>query len=305
MAWTNSISYCGKYSFDFFAPALFQNEIMSRFSPFDGVKNQITLPNVVLAGHVVPDACAFNPEGNITLEPRILTACAYKVNEIICREDVEASFLSERLRLGANAPIGPEEFNAFLLGQLQRQIGNDMQNVLWNGNTEGGDIDPYLLQCDGLLAQFGATSPASGVLGLTGGGLTAGNVISTFSTIYSTVPDAVKNSGYPIVMFAAQNVVDAYKIAQINTNGGLLPTGDKALNFLGIEVVPTPFLPASNVVVCDPRNIAIGFDLLSDMQEVRIIDTSETIGESAIRLAARWRFGVTYRIGPEIVWYRP
>ena len=304
MAFVNNISYTGKYSFDFFAPALFQNDIMSRFSPFDGVKNQITLPNVTLAGHVVPDSCAFSEAGSITLSPRVLAVCGFKVNEKLCKEDIEATFLSERLRLGANSPVGPEEFNSFVLDQLQRRIGNDMQDVLWNGNAGSTAGPAYLNECDGLLVQFGATS--SGVLSVSGAtAITSANVIAQLSNAYATVPAAVKDSGMPLTIFAAQNIVDAYKIAQINTNGGLLPTGDKALNFLGIEVVAAPKMPTNNMVICDPRNIAIGFDLLSDSQEIRVIDTSETIGESAIRIAARWKFGVTYKIGAEIVWYRP
>lgn len=302
MAFVNNISYSGKYSFDFFAPALFQNDIMSRFAPFDGVKNQITLPNLTLSGHVTPDSCAFSPAGSITLDPRVLKVCGFKVNETVCKEDIEATFMSERLRLGANAPVGPEEFNNFVLDQLQRRIGNDMQDVLWNGNAGSTAGPAYLNECDGLLVQFGATGALS-VAGATG--VTAGNVIAQLSAAYATIPAAVKDSGAELVIFASQNIVDAYKIAQINTNGGLLPTGDKALNFLGIEIVAAPKMPANNMVIADPRNIAIGFDLLSDSQEVRVIDTSETIGESAIRIAARWKFGVTYRIGAEIVWYRP
>lgn len=303
MALVNNISYCGKFSFDFFSPALFNNDIFSRFSPFEGVKNKMTLPNLSLSGHTVPDSCDFSPAGNTTLDPRDLTVCTFKVNDKICIQDIEPTFLSERLRLGSKEPVGPAEFTDYILDQLQRQIANNMQNLLWNGVAGATSGPEYLAECNGLLTAFGASG--SGVLGSTGIGVTAGNVITVLSNVYSTIPAAVKSSGYPVQIFASQNVVDAYKLSQVNTNGGLLPTGEKALNFLGLEVVPTPFLPANNIVAMDPRNIAIGVDLMDDMQEVRVIDTTETLGENAIRIVARWKFGVQYRIGSEIVWFRP
>lgn len=297
----DNINYAGKYSFDFFSPALYNNEIFRRFSPFDGVKNSITLPKVSLSGHVVPDSCDFDPAGSITLDPRVLTVCGFKVNEKLCAEDVEASFLSERLRNGANTPVGPEEFTSYILDQLQMTIQNNMQNVLWNGDAGATGGSEYMEQCDGLITMFETDNTVVGITGTTA--VTSSNVISVMSTVYAAIPATVKSSGAPLTIFVAQNVADAYKLSQISVTGGLLPTGDKALNFLGIEVVAAPYMPANNIVVCDPRNIAIGTDLLSDMNSVQVIDTRTTLAENAIRIAARWKFGVQYRIGAEIVWY--
>ena len=301
MAFVDNITYCGKNSFDFFSPALFNNDIFSRFSPFDGIKNSMTLPNLTLSGHTVPDSCDFTPAGSITLDPRTLTVCAYKINEKLCASDVEASFLSERLRKGANTPVGPEEFTSYLLDQLQKTIQNDMQNVLWNGNSGATAGADFMEQCDGLITMFGAT--ASTVIELTGAAVTSSNVIAVLSNVYAAIPAKVKSSAYPVQIFAAQNVIDAYKLSQISLAGGILPTGERALNFLGLELVPAPYMPASNIVAMDPRNVAIGTDLLSDMQTVNVVDTRATLAENAIRIAARWKFGVQYRVGAEIVWY--
>ena len=58
------------------------------------------------------------------------------------------------------------------------------------------------------------------------------------------------------------------------------------------------------MVAANPANIWIGTDLESDWANVLVIDTLETIGEAAVRLAARWKFGVQVGVPAEIVYYR-
>lgn len=120
----SNISFNGKDSFDFFSAALFDNSLLSEFQMFDSQQNSLRIPRVTLAGHVVPDSCDFGATGSITLDPAILTVCSFKINERICRSEVEPTYLSNRLPAGSNNDAAPRDFVTYLQNELQGQIGD-------------------------------------------------------------------------------------------------------------------------------------------------------------------------------------
>jgi len=295
----SNISFNGKDSFDFFSAALFDNSLLSEFQMFDSQQNSLRIPRVTLAGHVVPDSCDFGATGSITLDPAILTVCSFKINERICRSEVEPTYLSNRLPAGSNNDAAPRDFVTYLQNELQGQIGNRMQNVLWNGNsaTYSGT---YLGECDGIITQALADSSVIDVVGTT---VSTANVEAELAKVFLAIPANVKSDGKGVKIYASQNVVDAYAIAQGNLAYGLDSASAKEMRFAGIPVVVAPLMPANKMVATYPSNIAIGVDLMGDMNEVSIIDTRPTLGENAYRVVARWKFGVTYKIGAELVLY--
>jgi len=295
----SNISFNGKDSFDFFSAALFDNSLLSEFQMFDSQQNSLRIPRVTLAGHVVPDSCDFGATGSITLDPAILTVCSFKINERICRSEVEPTYLSNRLPAGSNNDAAPRDFVTYLQNELQGQIGNRMQNVLWNGNsaTYSGT---YLGECDGIITQALADSSVIDVVGTT---VSTANVEAELAKVFLAIPANVKSDGKGVKIYASQNVVDAYAIAQGNLAYGLDSASAKEMRFAGIPVVVAPLMPANKMVATYPSNIAIGVDLMGDMNEVSIIDTRPTLGENAYRVVARWKFGVTYKIGSELVLY--
>jgi len=295
----SNISFNGKDSFDFFSAALFDNSLLSEFQMFDSQQNSLRIPRVTLAGHVVPDSCDFGATGSITLDPAILTVCSFKINERICRSEVESTYLSNRLPAGSNNDAAPRDFVTYLQNELQGQIGNRMQNVLWNGNsaTYSGT---YLGECDGIITQALADSSVIDVVGTT---VSTANVEAELAKVFLAIPANVKSDGKGVKIYASQNVVDAYAIAQGNLAYGLDSASAKEMRFAGIPVVVAPLMPANKMVATYPSNIVIGVDLMGDMNEVSIIDTRPTLGENAYRVVARWKFGVTYKIGSELVLY--
>lgn len=312
MAFTNNLDWAGQpnFLFDFFSAALYNNGIFARMSPMLGVKNYAPVPKVSISGLLQTDACAYTDQGDITLDPRILTVCHMKINKTICIQDVEPKFLSLRLRQGANSEVGPEEFISYLLSLIQETLSNSLQNIMWNGIAGSTTTETGL--CDGFIYLFGTAG--SGVVGITAasigqstanGGATAGNVQGILGAVFSNIPAQVKSQGQNVVFLASQNVVDAYKLSQVNTSGGLLPVGDKALNFLGYEIIPTPYMPTSNVVAADLSNLWYGTDADTDRQELKILDQRNTAGDDSIRIKGRLAFGVQFGVGSEIVWYKP
>jgi hypothetical protein len=301
MALSSTVQFVGKQSFDFFSSALFDNSVLSEFQIYDGQQNTIQIPRITLAGHTVADSCDFGATGSIGLSPATLSVCKFKINERVCRSEVEPTFLSQNLQNGSFGEVAPGDFASYVLNDLAGIIGNNMQNVLWNGDTENGALAPYLQLCDGILT----TATASGSIRVTAtsSAITPANVEGELARVYLTMPSNVKSSGKAWKIYVSQDVADAYVIQQGNLAFGLNSTTSKELRYAGIPLVVAPFMPAKTMFATAPDNIAIGADLTGDWSEVRVIDTLETLGENAWRIVARWKFGVVIKIGAETVIY--
>jgi len=264
-----------------------------------GIKSSEVLPKLTLAGHTVADSCEFDPAGTITLDPRTLSVCAFKINEQICYEDLETTFLSERMRLGSTSPITPSEFTDFLLARLSTQIGNDRQNVFWNGDTVGASADALLGVCDGLIKLIGASG--SGVVPVAGATVTSSNVQAELGKVFAAIPEQIAGTAVIMVPYA---IAQAYKVSLAATTGGLFALGEKPLDYNGVPMIVCPYMPANKMVAANPANIWIGTDLESDWASIRVIDTIDTIAEAAVRIFARWKFGVQVGVPAEIVYYK-
>lgn len=297
MAITSSITYCGKYSFDFFGPALYNNDLFERLSQAEGIKNTLTLPAVDTANVVVGDSCDFADAATITMDPRTLTPCTWNYREQICLSDVEPLFISERLRDGANAPVGPDDFVNYLVDRVAKKIGNSMQSFFWGG-TAG---------CDGIfniLGGTGGTSFQSGVVGVTAAaGVTAGNVMVELAKVYAAIPAAVKQS-QNVTLFVTQDVMDAYLIYNASTTTAVFTSAEKvAPRYLNIPMVLINTSNTRRMVATDAKNLWVGTDLMSDMNEIRVVDMRDTTAENKIRLVARWRFGAQVAVLADTVYY--
>lgn len=295
---TNNVTYCGKFSFDFFSPAIFRNELFDEVSIADGIKNTMTLPLVTVGNVTVGDNCSFSDLATITLDPRVLAPCTFMFMKEVCINTIEPTFLSERLRSGANTAVGPDEFNNYLLDQISQLIAQDMQTHFWSGTAGCTGIFTYL-------GGAGQTTFQSGVIGVTAAaaGVTAGNVYTELSKVYLAIPAKVKDSGRAAI-YATGEIVDAYLVANSSsTNTAISPANVLNATYAGLPIRRIRTSNTKRMVAADPKNLWIGTDMLDDMQSVRIVDMSDTTAEAKVRVVARWRFGAQIGVLSEVVYY--
>ena len=73
----------------------------------------------------------------------------------------------------------------------------------------------------------------------------------------------------------------------------------------GIPIVSTPGLSSNYMVAAQASNLWYGTGLLSDLNEVKILDMADIDGSKNVRYILRFTGGVQYGIGSEIVLYTP
>ena len=62
-------------------------------------------------------------------------------------------------------------------------------------------------------------------------------------------------------------------------------------------------MSSNKMVLAEKSNLYFGTGLMSDQNEVRVIDTSETLGDQNVRVIMRFTGGVQHVFGSDIVYY--
>jgi hypothetical protein len=60
-------------------------------------------------------------------------------------------------------------------------------------------------------------------------------------------------------------------------------------------------MPANQVVAAQASNLYFGTGVMSDLNEIKIIDMADITGSQNVRFIMRWKAGIQYGIGSEVV----
>jgi hypothetical protein len=297
MSFTNSTTYCGKDALEFFSTALLEGDVKSRIKAFTNVKSKIKVPSFDISNILQAASCTFNDQQTSVLDDKTLETCAFKVNVEICRSVFENSFLADQLRAGSNNGDVPASFEEYLISQMAKSISTDLEDLLWNGDSEDGDL------CNGFITTWTGDTAVVDVSGTT---LTSNNILAEVGKVYVAIPSTIRTKT-DTVIFVSPYAAALYKqaIAAGTGNGGAYFTNTNVpLNYLGVELVVATGLANDTMAGAQLSNLWMGTDLVSDLDEVKLINMQETTGADAVRFVTNFKFGVNYGVGAEIVLYK-
>jgi len=253
---------------------------------------------------ILKDAtCDFDPTSTVTLTERILTLEEFQVNLQMCKKDFEQTWQAVEMGYSAFKNI-PASFTDFLIAYAAERVSARIEQNIWAGvNASSG-------QFAGFQTLFAADGD---VIDVTGTTVTASNVIAELGKVVDAIPAALY--GKPdVYLYVSQNVAKAYVRALggfaasgVGANGldnkGTMWYGDQPLVFDGIPVVLAEGLSSNRIVAAQKSNLFFGCGLLSDKNEVRLLDMSDIDGSQNFRLIMRMSAGIQYGIGSDIVYY--
>jgi len=253
---------------------------------------------------ILKDAtCDFDPTSTVTLTERVLTLEEFQVNLQMCKKDFEQTWQAVEMGYSAFKNI-PASFTDFLIAYAAERVSARIEQNIWAGvNASSG-------QFAGFQTLFAADGD---VIDVTGTTVTASNVIAELGKVVDAIPAALY--GKPdVYLYVSQNVAKAYVRALggfaasgVGANGldnkGTMWYGDQPLFFDGIPVVLAEGLSSNRIVAAQKSNLFFGTGLLSDKNEVRLIDMADIDGSQNFRLVMRMSAGIQYGIGSDIVYY--
>lgn len=310
MATTTSITttYSGEHSGKWISAALLSGVTLSNelITIMPNVKFKSVVSNLVSASGLADASCDFTATGTVTLTERILEPKSLQVNKQLCKADFRDTY--QAIEMGYSAhDVLPKSFADYLLAHQVDQVAADIEQHIWNGvSTNSGEFDGFMT----LLTTDAALPAAQEVAGTT---LTAANIIAEMGKVADAIPSRLYGKE-GLRIYVSQNAMRLYVRALggfgtsgLGANGvdgkGTLWYQGGELMFDGIPVVVANGLTADQMLASTKENLFFGTGLLSDNNEVKLLDMSDLDGSENVRIIMRMTAGVQYGNVSDIVTY--
>jgi len=310
MATTTSITstYAGEFAGKYIAAALLSGSTIENggIEVKPNVKYKSVIKKVATDANIIKNAeCDFTPTGTVTLTERVLQPEEFQVNLQFCKQDFQSDW--EAVQMGYSAYDNmPPKFSDFIIGHVAGLVAEKTEQNIWEGvNATAGEHD-------GLVTLALADSDVIDVTAV-GGGVDASNVIDELGKIVDAVPSALYGKE-DLYIYVSQNIARAYVRALggfgssgLGANGvnnqGTQWWNNGALTFDGVKLFVAQGMDDDTAMAAQKSNLYFGTGLLSDHNEVKLLDMSDLDGSQNVRCIMRYTSGVQYGIGSDIVLY--
>jgi len=311
MATTTSITttYAGEFAGKYVAAALLPAPTIANnlITVKQNVKYKEVLKRVGLNDIVKDGSCDFDPTSTLTLTERILEPKDLQINLSLCKSDFRSDW--EAIEMGYSAFDNlPKNFADFLIAHVAEKSAARNELSIWQGDkTVTGQFDGF----ETLLAADAELPAAQEVTGIA---VTSANVQAELGKIVDAMPDTLYGRE-DLRLYVSNNIFKAYVralggygAAGVGANGfenkgNMWYTTGGALYFDGIPVVMCPGMSADTAILSTIDNLYFGTGLLSDHQEVKVLDMADLDGSQNVRVIMRFTAGVNYAFAADVVTY--
>tara|TARA_R110000823_G_scaffold122309_1_gene247649 strand:+ start:5319 stop:6260 length:942 start_codon:yes stop_codon:yes gene_type:complete len=300
-------TYAGEFAGKYIAAALLSGDTLDKGGVT--IKPNVKYKEVIKkldTGAIVKDAtCDFTQTDNVvTLTERILQPEEFNVNLELCKKDFRSDW--EAVEMGFSAYDNlPPAFADFLIAHVSEKVSQNIENQLWSGTGAADGILGFsaLLNADGGVVKTTTTATS----------ITAANVIEELGKVVDDIPNPVKYKD-DLHLYVSNHVFAQYVralggfgaagvgAAGVGTAGPNQDLG-QALLFDGIKIFRAPGLATNDIVAAEKSNLFFGTGLLSDKNEVRVLDMGDLDGSQNVRIIMRFTYGIQYGIPGDIVYY--
>jgi len=309
MATTVSITstYAGEFSGKYISAALLSSPTLENgnIEIKPNVKYKDVIKKVATDSNVIKDAtCDFTDTATVTLTERILQPEEFQVNLELCKKDFVSDW--EAIEMGYSAYSNmPPKFSDFLIGHVAGLVAEKNEQNIWGGvNGNAGEFD-------GFSVLMAADSDVNDAANDSQTAFTSSNIVSLLENVVDALPSAVygkEDLKIYVPTIAWQSYIrqlggyaaNGVGAAGVDNRGGLWYNQGNALSFDGIEVVLAPGMPSNHIVAGQKSNLYFGTGLLSDHNEVKLLDMADLDGSQNVRVVMRFTAGVQYGIGSDL-----
>ena len=307
---TITSTYAGEFAGQYIAAALLSAKTLDNkyVTIHPNVKYKEVIQRIAVANIVNDTSCDFTTSGSVALTEAVLVPKELQVNLELCKQNFVQSW--EALQLGYSAfDTIPASFTDYLISYIGGYVAQATEISIWQGNNStNGQFGGYEVALSASVAAGTGVIPAGGAGTAISGSITSANVLAKLDAIVNSIPNTVYGKE-DLLLYVSTNVGKAYQQAlgggAVGANGwnNQMNVGDKPFNFNGIEIVLCPGMSDSKVVAAQKSNLHFGTGLLSDYNEVKVLDMANIDGSQNFRVIMRYTAGTVVGINGDVVYY--
>ena len=309
MATTTSITttYAGEFAGQYISAALLSGKTLNESAI--GIKPNVKFKEVIkkvdTSGLIANATCDFTDTGSVTLTERILQPEEFQVNVELCKKDFRSDWEAIQMGVGAFDQL-PPNFADFLIAHVAGKVAEKTEQNIWAGvNATAGEFDGFTVL---MAADSDVVDAANGAET----SFTSSNIVSLLENTLDSVPSTIYGRE-DLTIYVPTVAYKAYirslggfgasglGAAGVNAQGSQWYSNGNALSFDGVKIQHAAGMPADHIIAGEASNLYFGTGLLSDHNEVKVIDMADLDGSQNVRVVMRFTAGVQYGIGSDLV----
>jgi len=292
---TITSTYAGAFALPYIAAAILGGQTLG--NNLITVKQNVgpkgvTVKTLAVADIIQAASCDFTHQGSVDLDERKLLTTDLKTNIEVCKTPYLQDWEAMSMGAGRMGKQLPPNFQSFFLMEIAAIIAGAFETKVWQDTLATGaghfdGLDVVLTDGD--------------EIDLTGGAVTAANVITKLRIAIANVPQALKFNPNTRV-YVGGDVALAY-VQKLGDQGFMneYQTGVKPLNIDGYQLVYVPGKTAGSITICTPDQLWFGTDLLSDLASAKLLDMEDKDGSDNVRVIMKYTGGVQIGVRGDIV----
>lgn len=304
-------SYAGQFAGKYISAALLSAPTIENggVTVMPNIKFKSVIQRLETAGVLENASCDFQTNSTVDLTERILEVKDLQVNMQLCKSQFHDTWQGIEQGFSSFDTL-PKSFADYLIAHVAAQVASANEVSLWQGSSAvGGEFDGLFST-----ALVDPALPAPQLINNVA--ITPLNVIAQMQLVDNAIPASLYGKA-DLKIYVSQNVAKAYVAAlggfgvlgaNSQANAGVNAQGTQwytngALSFNGTPIFMANGLPNDSMMATTTSNLYFGCSLLSDTQEVRVIDMSDIDGSQNVRVIMRMAAGATYGVIEDIVVY--
>ena len=307
MALSITSTYAGEFAGKYISASLLSGNTIANglIEVKPNVKFKEVLKRVDLSGMIANASCDFTDAGTVALTERILEPKELQVNLELCKTPFQSDWEAISMGYSAHDDL-PKTFSDYFIGLMAGKIAEATENSIWSGSAGAGSFDGFST------ILTAATLPSGQDIAKVAGGVTASNVINELGKVLDAIPSSIVNNE-DLFIYASNNVFRSYKRALggfqsqgqgANGVNGLGNNQDVDVQYFdGVKIVVANGLADDTMVATLKTNLYFGTGLLSDANEIKVLDMADLDGSKNVRFIARYTAGVQIGVLEDVVFY--
>jgi hypothetical protein len=300
-------TYAGEFAGQYISAALLSGKTLneSAIGIKPNVKYKEVIKKVDTSGLIANATCDFTDTGSVTLTERILQPEEFQVNVELCKKDFRSDWEAIQMGVGAFDQL-PPNFADFLIAHVAGKVAEKTEQNIWGGvNATAGEFD-------GFTVLMAADSDVNDAANGSETSFDKDNIVTLLENTLDAVPSTIYGRE-DLTIYVPTVAYKAYirslggfgasglGAAGVNAQGSQWYSNGNALSFDGVKIQHAPGMPADHIVAGEASNLFFGTGLLSDHNEVKVIDMADLDGSQNVRVIMRFTAGVQYGVGSDLV----